>query len=77
MGLEPIRANAQFGSISTCQISHELDGSVVHSCILPILRLQSERTEQQYQFCLEADTMYMGELQAVSSHIGSDVTLSK
>ena len=42
-----------------------------------ILHFQSERTEQQYQFLPEADTMYMGELQAVSSHIGLDVTLSK
>ena len=42
-----------------------------------MLHLKYKRTEQQYQFCLEANTIYLGELQAVSPHTVYDMPVAK
>ena len=67
MGLEPIRFNARFVPISTCQNSHNLQGSVFWSSVPPIFHLKYETMVIQEEICPEADldTMYLGKLQVV------------
>ena len=76
MGLQPIQFNVRFGTIAACQISHELDGSVVQFYIPQILNLKYERMEQKYHF--SGSRYHVSRWATISSpHIGEDVLVAK